>query len=79
MHLLPYAVGGLVGGTLLKSLFKSPKPPPAAQPVTRNDAMTAAERQDALLRRRGGAADIVTGAYGAEPGPGSVGKTVLGS
>ena len=79
MNILPYAVGGLVGGTLLKSLFNKPKPPPAIQPVTRDDAMTAAERQDALLRRRGGAADIMTGALGAEPAPGSVGKTTLGS
>lgn len=79
MNILPYAVGGLVGGTILKSLFHKPKPPAAAQPVTRDDAMTAAERQDALLRRRGGAADIATGAYGAEPGLGAVGKTTLGS
>jgi hypothetical protein len=79
MNILPYAAGGLIGGTILKSLFSKPKPPPAVQPVTRDDAMTAAERQDALLRRRGGAADIVTGAYGAEPGTGSIGKTTLGS
>lgn len=66
-------------GFLLKGLFNSPKPPPPQMPVTRDDAMTAAERQDALLRRRGGAADIVTGSYGAEPSAGATGKTTLGS
>jgi hypothetical protein len=76
--LLPYAIGGLLGGGLLKSLFKGPKKPPGPQqPVQRDDARDAALRNDELLRRRGGAADIVTGAYGAEAPPG--GKTTLGS
>lgn len=77
MKILPYAIGGLLGGTLLKSLFKKPHSPPTQQPVTREDARDAALRNDELLRRRGGAADIVTGAYGAEAPPG--GKTTLGS
>lgn len=77
MKLLPFAIGGLGGGMLLKSLFKKPKPPAVQQPVTRDDARDAALRNDELLRRRGGAADIVTGAYGAEAPPG--GKVSLGS
>lgn len=79
MKILPNAVGGLLGGTLLKSLFKSPRTPAPLQPVTRDDARDAALRNDELLRRRGGAADIVTGAYGAEAAPGATGKTTLGS
>jgi hypothetical protein len=66
MKILPYAIGGLLGGGLLKSLFKKPKGPAVQQPVTRDDARDAALRNDELLKRRGGAADIVTGRYGAE-------------
>jgi hypothetical protein len=60
MNILPYAIGGLLGGTLLKSLFKKPKTPVAPKPVTQDTARDAALRNDELLRRRGGAADIVT-------------------
>jgi hypothetical protein len=49
-----------------------------ARPIpTRDDAQDAADKQRELARRRGGAADMVTGAYGAEAGAG--GKTTLGS
>lgn len=64
------------------SLFTKPKAsatPVALGPVTRNTVREAADRNDELRRRRGGAADIVTGAYGAEPAPASIGKTTLGS
>lgn len=60
-------------------LFKKPKipsPGPAPKPVTRDDARESAERDDELRRRRGGAADILTGTGGAEAGSG--GKTTLG-
>jgi hypothetical protein len=67
----------LSGFSLVKSLFKKPSAPPIQQPVTRDDARDQAARQDELLRRRGGAADIVTGSYGAEAPPGA--KTTLGS
>lgn len=77
MNILPYAVGGLLGGTLLKKLFKSPKTPAMPGPVQRDDAREAAGRRDELLRRRGGAADVVTGSYGA-PAP-QGGKVTLGS
>lgn len=78
MNILPYAVGGLLGGTLLKSLFKSKKPTPAPMPVTQDTARDKALRNDELLRRRGGAADIVTSPLGA-PGAVAAGKTTLGS
>lgn len=60
-------------------LFKKPhipSPGPSPKPVTRDDARESAERDDELRRRRGGAADILTGAGGAEAG--STGKTQLG-
>ena len=79
MKVLPYAIGGLLGGTLLKSLFKQPKAPPPPRPVTTDTARDAALRNDELLRRRGGAADIVTGSYGAEAPASATGKTTLGS
>jgi hypothetical protein len=54
--------------------MKNPPGPTAA--VTRDDAIGAAERDDELRKRRGGAADILTGNSGVEAGP--TGKTVLG-
>lgn len=56
---------------------KSPKIPGPVPVPTRDDARTEADQRTELARRRGGAADVVTGAYGAEAGPG--GKTTLGS
>jgi hypothetical protein len=53
-----------------------PKPPAATPPVTRDDARDAANNQDLLFGRRGGAADQITGASGAEAGATS--KTKLG-
>jgi hypothetical protein len=79
MKILPYAIGGLLGGTLLKSLFHKPQTPPNPKPVTQDTARDAALRNDELLRRRGGAADVVTGAYGAEAPGGATGKATLGS
>jgi hypothetical protein len=76
-------IGGLIGGPILKSIFGKKKPKqqetiPAPLPTaTRDDAQSEAEKRLELARRRGGAADIVTGAYGAEAPAG--GKTVLGS
>lgn len=74
---------GILGGGLLgvgiKALTggKKKKPAPVALgPATRDDA--AVSLDDELLRRRGGAADILTGATGAEAAL-SGGKLVLGS
>jgi hypothetical protein len=74
---LPFGGFGLASALLHKGK------PAAAQPVplpsaTRDDAAAAADQADALRRRRGGAADMVTGAYGAEA-LGGTGKATLGS
>ena len=53
-----------------------PKPPAPMPPVTRDNARDAANAQDQLFGRRGGAADQMTGASGAEAGATS--KTRLG-
>lgn len=55
---------------------KIKKPPPAMPPVTRDDARDAAARADALARRKGSQADILTGSGGAEAG--ATGKVMLG-
>lgn len=71
---------GMVASPLLSlfgGLLKKPKMP-VAQPTpipNRDDA--AANARTELARRRGGAADMVTGAFGA-PAPAG-GKTTLGS
>jgi hypothetical protein len=59
---------------LLKTPGKAPDPLPA---VTRDDARDQATQADELRRRRGGAADLLTGPGGAEP-TGATGKTTLG-
>lgn len=55
---------------------KLPKPPTPIAPITRDTARDAANAQDALLGRRGGASDQLTGTGGAEAG--STSKTQLG-
>lgn len=64
------AVGLFNGGK------KGPKLLPG--PVTRDDMRDAADSQDALLRRRGAAADMLTGTSGAEASAG-IGRIVAGS
>jgi hypothetical protein len=65
---------------MLGMKMKNPVGPTAA--VTRDDAEAAAARDDKLAKRRGGAADILTGGgptggvAGVEAG--ATGKTVLG-
>lgn len=54
------------------------KPPAPLRPVTRDDAAAQIATDDALRRRQGAAADIITGAGGAEA-PLSGGKLTLGS
>lgn len=61
----------------MKALMGKPKFNPKATPaVTRDDVRDNSELEDELRRRRGGAADILTGSGGAEAGATS--KTVLG-
>lgn len=57
--------------------FSSPKPTVAPIPQ-RDDALKAVQAEQRLARRRGGAADILTGADGAEAGPVGV-KQLLGA
>ena len=73
------AVGSVISAPF-KLLGLVPKAPtlPAPVPVaTRDDAMSAIQTQDELARRRGGAADMITGAGGAEPTT-PTGKALLG-
>lgn len=58
-------------------LFKKPKIPSALPTATRDDTLRSIAQEDALSKRRGGAADILTGAGGAEAGPASA-KDLLG-
>lgn len=73
---LPWVLGGVVGG-LASGGGQKPAPAPA-QP-TRDDAAAAIAAQDALTRRKGAAADIITGTTGAEAAKGAVGRLVVGS
>ncbi|RIV87493.1 hypothetical protein [Aurantiacibacter zhengii] len=76
--LLP-GIGGLLfgGAAKLLGLGKS-KQKRLPRPVQRDSAREEAEAQDDFRRRRGAAADMVTGAGGAEVGSG-VGRVVSGS
>lgn len=58
-------------------LFKKPKIPAPAPAPTRDDVARQAIKEDALRKRRGGAADILTGAGGAEAAAPGV-KTLVG-
>ncbi|HQS69733.1 MAG: hypothetical protein B7Y36_08275 [Novosphingobium sp. 28-62-57] len=72
-------IGPLLGAGL--GLLKGKKKPPAGTPIqaTRDDAARMVERDQELARRRGAAADIITGTTGAEAAAGSIGRLVVGS
>lgn len=74
------AVGSIIRAPLKAlGIVKSPgRVPDPIRPVTRDDARDKAALEDELRRRRGGAADMLTGSGGAEAGAGSTGKTTLG-
>lgn len=78
---LGFLGGGLLGGPLIKAIAGGKKKSPI-QPVpgaTRDDAAAIAQAtEDAIRRRKGSAADILTGSTGAEAAL-SGGKLVLGS
>ncbi len=73
------AVGALISPVASAlGLFKKPPKPKSALPAaTRDDTLRAISQEDKLSKRRGGAADILTGADGAEASPGSA-KDLLG-
>lgn len=58
---------------------KSRAPIKPLPPVTRNDAAKIANDQQDLARRKGAAADILTGTTGAEAAAGTTGRLVAGS
>lgn len=65
-------VGGLLG--------LNKKKPIVARPLARRDPdIEQVESADALRRRKGAAADMITGTRGAEAAAGSVGRLVVGS
>lgn len=76
------AVIGNAVGSVLKGLgiISTPKPvnQTALPQATRDDADATISSEDALRRRQGGAADIITGAAGAGA-PLTGGKLTLGS
>lgn len=69
--------GGLLGLGAQKLLGGAPKPAQPQLNPTRDDAAALTRTNDDLLRRKGGAADILTGSRGAEPAS-TGGKTRLG-
>lgn len=68
-------VAGLAGGLLGKK--KKPAPQALGQ-VNRDDAAEEIEANDEIRRRKGAAADMITGTRGAEA-VGGTGRLVLGS
>lgn len=66
-----FLVGGVVGGLLGMKKGSGPKALPLA---TRDDAQAVAIADNELRRRRGAAADILTGSGGAEAALGATGK-----
>jgi hypothetical protein len=77
MSVFGKVLGG-VAGLLMPSLVKKPKQPVAQPVATRNEAREAAMRSDALTRRAGYAANVVTGSAGAEA-PRGAAKVLLGT
>lgn len=77
---LTFLASPLMG--ILGLAAKQPKIPGPLPIATRDDAIQAQTQQDDIARRRGGAADIISGAggpSGAEASPSSTGKATLGS
>lgn len=65
-------VGALLGKKKKKSIIQP-------RQVVRDEAREEVERDDAMRRRRGQAADMITGTRGAEAGASNVGRLVVGS
>ena len=79
MSFLVKAVTSLISPALqLAGVFDHKKKPAVVQPgpATRDDAKAAADSQDELRRRKGAAADMLTGTQGAEAAASSVGRLV---
>lgn len=78
MSFLLALAGGALGAGL-NAIFGGPEAPKPVPQPTRDDTQKLVEQNDALARRKGAAADILTGAAGAEAAPGTTGRLVLGS
>ena len=63
----------------LTGVLKKPKLPAPVRTPTRDDAAAEIASEDALRKRRGGAADILNSAGGVEAGSSAGGKDTLGS
>lgn len=72
-----FVTGGAVGLAMNLLGGKPKKGPVAPGPAAQDDAAEMAEREDELRRRRGAAADMITGTGGAEGGGGA--KFVAGN
>jgi hypothetical protein len=73
-------LGGLIGaaGAAAGLGKKKKKPVVLPGPVRRDDQREALESGDALRRRKGAAADLITGTRGAEAAASSIGRLVVG-
>lgn len=71
MKAIPSLIGGVIGGGIIKKLFKKNKKedPKVARPAQRDDVAKRIAQESILRQRRGGAADLMTGAAGAEAAP----------
>lgn len=76
---LGFLGGGGILGAGVKAIIGGKKKSVGPAPIpTRDDARAQAERDLLLARRRGAAADIISGASG-EPAAGQIGRLVVGS
>lgn len=78
---LPALFGGLglLGAKKLLGGKKKPRPVLEPRPARRDEEREAIAEADALRRRKGAAADLITGVRGAEASGGSIGRLVLGA
>jgi hypothetical protein len=76
---LPTIASLLFPGAGALGLFNKKKKLVQPRPVTRDEGREALEAGEELRRRKGAAADLITGTRGAEAAAGSVGRLVLGS
>jgi hypothetical protein len=72
-------IGAAAGGAASEALFSDKSTTSLPSMPTRDDTQKIVEQNDALARRKGAAADILTGSTGAEAATGTTGRLVIGS
>lgn len=75
-------LGGLLGvgaNALLGGKKKKLPVQPASLLTSRDEAIDQIEAEDELRRRRGAAADLISGTRGVEAGARSIGRLIVGS